>query len=265
VTVESSATALQEPADGEADGGLVVEGLTSGYGGLAAIRNMTFRCGAGEVLAMIGPNGAGKTTCLSTLVGLVRPMAGDVRVWGESICGLPTHRVARKGVALIPSDRGVFPHLTVADHLRLAMRSAARKERADTALDTDAALALLPSLKRRINARASDLSGGERQMLAIAKAVMLGPRVLLVDELSLGLAPKLVQDILPVIRQIADTGGTAVVLVEQHYELGLAIADRCVVLSHGEVAFEGSASEIRGQRDKVEAIYLARRHEHDSS
>ena len=264
MTVEPSATALRDPIDDDGDGGLIVEGLTSGYGGLPAIRNMTFHCGTGEVLAMIGPNGAGKTTCLSTLVGLVRPMAGDVRVWGESICGLPTHRVARKGVALIPSDRGVFPHLTVADHLRLAMRSGARKERADTALDTDAALTLLPSLKRRINARASDLSGGERQMLAIAKAVMLGPRVLLVDELSLGLAPKLVQDILPVIRQIADTG-TAVVLVEQHYELGLAIADRCVVMSHGEVAFEGSASEIRGQRDKVEAIYLARRHEQADS
>jgi branched-chain amino acid transport system ATP-binding protein len=262
VTVDNAAIMTPAGADGTAAGGLVVDGLTAGYGGLPAIRNMSFKCPPGEVLAMIGPNGAGKTTCLSALVGLVRPMAGDVQVWGESICGLPTHRVARHGVALIPSDRGVFPHLTVADHLRLAMKSAARKQRADTAMDTDAALALLPSLKRRIASRASDLSGGERQMLAIAKAVMLGPRVLLVDELSLGLAPKLVQDILPVIRQIADAGGTAVVLVEQHYELGLAIADRCVVLSHGEVAFEGSASEIRGQRDKVEAIYLARRHEH---
>jgi branched-chain amino acid transport system ATP-binding protein len=261
VTLDHTATVTPAGADGGAHGGLIVEDLTAGYGGLPAIRNLSFTCGPGEVLAMIGPNGAGKTTCLSALVGLVRPMAGDVQVWGESICGLPTHRVARHGVALIPSDRGVFPHLTVADHLRLAMRSSARKPRADTAMDTDAALALLPSLKRRINSRASDLSGGERQMLAIAKAVMLGPRVLLVDELSLGLAPKLVQDILPVIRQIADSGGTAVVLVEQHYELGLAIADRCVVLSHGEVAFEGSASEIRGQRDKVEAIYLARRHE----
>jgi branched-chain amino acid transport system ATP-binding protein len=105
------------------------------------------------------------------------------------------------------------------------------------------------------------LSGGERQMLAIAKAVMLGPKVLLVDELSLGLAPKLVQNILPVIRRIADTTGAAVVLVEQHYELGLAIADRCVVLSHGEMAFEGSAAEILSQRDKVESVYLARRTE----
>jgi branched-chain amino acid transport system ATP-binding protein len=260
VTIDDAATVAPAQPDGEGQGGLVVEGLTAGYGGLPAIRNMTFHCGPGEVLAMIGPNGAGKTTCLSALVGLVRPMAGDVQVWGETICGLPTHRVARHGVALIPSDRGVFPHLTVADHLRLAMKSAARKPRADTAMDADAALALLPSLKRRITSRASDLSGGERQMLAIAKAVMLGPRVLLVDELSLGLAPKLVQDILPVVRQIADSG-TAVVLVEQHYELGLAIANRCVVVSHGEVAFEGSASEIRGQRDKVEAIYLARRHE----
>jgi branched-chain amino acid transport system ATP-binding protein len=147
----------------------------------------------------------------------------------------------------------------VAEHLLLAMRSSARKERADTALDTEQTLELLPALRRRINSRASNLSGGERQMLAIAKAVMLGPKVLLVDELSLGLAPKLVQDILPVIRRIADSSGAAVILVEQHYELGLAIADRCVVLSHGEMAFEGSAKDVLGQRDKVESVYMARK------
>jgi branched-chain amino acid transport system ATP-binding protein len=239
--------------------GLFVDNLTAGYGGLPAVRDLTFRCGPGEVLAMIGPNGAGKTTCLSALVGLVKPMGGDVRMWGESVSGLPTYKMARHGMALIPSDRGVFPHLTVAEHLLLATRSSARKLREDTALDTEQTLELLPALRRRINSRASNLSGGERQMLAIAKAVMLGPKVLLVDELSLGLAPKLVQDILPVIRRIADSSGAAVILVEQHYELGLAIADRCVVLSHGEMAFEGSAKDVLGQRDKVESVYMARK------
>jgi branched-chain amino acid transport system ATP-binding protein len=258
VTVGATTTSGQ-PSAGSAEAGLFVKELTSGYGGLAAIRNMTFHCAPGEVLAMIGPNGAGKTTCLSSLAGLIRPMDGEIRLWGESIRGLATHRIARAGVALLPSDRGVFPPLTVREHLMLAMRSAARKPRADTALDMNQTLELLPSLRLRINSRASQLSGGERQMLAIAKAVMLGPKVLLVDELSLGLAPKLVQNILPVIRRIADTTSAAVILVEQHYELGLAIADRCVVMSHGEIAFEGSAAEVLGQREKVESVYLARR------
>ena len=252
-------TALSDkPSAAGSEEGLVVNGLTSGYGGLSAIRDLTFNCAPGEVLAMIGPNGAGKTTCLNTVAGLIRPMDGEIRLWGASIRGMPPHRIARAGLALLPSDRGVFPPLTVKEHLMLATRSAARKPRADTALDVDQTLELLPSLQRRINARASQLSGGERQMLAIAKAVMLGPRVLLVDELSLGLAPKLVQNILPVIRRIADTTSAGVVLVEQHYELGLAIADRCVVVSHGELAFEGSAAEILGQREKVESVYMAR-------
>ncbi len=260
MTVGETAVSDNRPAAG-AEEGLVVKGLTSGYGGLEAIRDLTFHCAPGEVLAMIGPNGAGKTTCLNTLAGLIRPMDGEVRLWGESIRNLPSHRIARAGLSLLPSDRGVFPPLSVREHLMLAMRSSARKSRADTALDVDQTLELLPSLRLRINSKASQLSGGERQMLAIAKAVMLGPKVLLVDELSLGLAPKLVQNILPVIRRIADTTSAAVVLVEQHYELGLAIADRCVVLSHGEMAFEGSAAEILSQRDKVESVYLARRNE----
>jgi branched-chain amino acid transport system ATP-binding protein len=260
--VTAGKTTLSEHSSADsAEAGLFVKELTSGYGGLSAIRDLTFHCAPGEVLAMIGPNGAGKTTCLNTLAGLIRPMDGEVRLWGESIRGLATHRIARAGVALLPSDRGVFPPLTVREHLMLAMRSAARKPRADTALDVNQTLELLPSLRMRINARASQLSGGERQMLAIAKAVMLGPKVLLVDELSLGLAPKLVQNILPVIRRIADTTSAGVILVEQHYELGLAIADRCVVMSHGEIAFEGSATEVLNQREKVESVYLARRTE----
>lgn len=236
---------------------LGVVDLTAGYGGLAAVRNVSFECAAGEVLALIGPNGAGKTTCLGAVVGLVKSMGGDVTVGGRSIRGMATHRVSRLGVALIPGDRGVFANLTVADHLRLALRSPSRKGRSSHAWDVDDAVTLFPALERRRGTRASELSGGEQQMLAITKAVMLGPAVLLVDELSLGLAPKLVQDILSVIRRIADTTGMSVVLVEQHYELGLAIADRCVVLTHGEVAFSGSAKEVLSQRDRLASVYLA--------
>lgn len=236
---------------------LSVRNLTAGYGGLAAVRDVNFVCGTGEILALIGPNGAGKSTTLGAVVGLVKPMDGDIEVRGKPIRGLPPHRVSRRGVALIPSDRGVFANLTVGDHLRLAVKSRARRERADQSWGIDDALKLFPALARRRAARASDLSGGEQQMLAITKAVMLGPEVLLIDELSLGLAPKLVQDILAVIRSIVDRTGMAVVLVEQHYELGLAIADRCVVLTHGEVAFSGDAKEILSQRDRLASVYLA--------
>lgn len=234
----------------------VVE-LTAGYGGLAAVRNVSFDCAAGEVLALIGPNGAGKTTCLGAMVGLVKAMAGDIILGGQSIRGMATHRVSRRGMALIPGDRGVFANLTVADHLRLALRSPSRKASGSQAWDIDDAVTLFPALERRRGTRASELSGGEQQMLAITKAVMLGPAVLLVDELSLGLAPKLVQDILAVIRTIADRTGMSVVLVEQHYELGLAVADHCVVLNHGEVAFAGSAKEVLSQRDRIASVYLA--------
>jgi branched-chain amino acid transport system ATP-binding protein len=183
-------------------------------------------------------------------------MNGEVRVAGQSIRGLPTHRIADRGVAYIPSNRGVFPDLTVAEHLRLALRSPARKGSTANAWTPEEALALFPALARR-KAKASELSGGQQQMLAITKAVMLGPRVLLIDELSLGLAPKLVQDILKVIRQLVDSTGMAVVLVEQHYELGLAIADQCVVLTHGDVAFSAPAKEVLQQRDRLASVYLA--------
>jgi branched-chain amino acid transport system ATP-binding protein len=234
-----------------------VRDLTSGYGGLAAVRNISFSCGKGEVLALIGPNGAGKTTILNSIAGSISPLAGDVFADGRSLRGLPSYRVSRQGVAIIPSDRGVFPSLTVAEHLRLATRSAARKASSTNAWKVEDAIALFPALESRRNVRAGDLSGGQQQMLAITDAVLLAPKVLLIDELSLGLAPKLVQDILKVLRHIVDSTGTAVLLVEQHYELGLAIADTCVVLSHGEVAFQAPAKEVLRQRDKVASVYLA--------
>lgn len=238
-------------------GELDVRDVTAGYGGLAAVRSVSFSCSPGSVLAMIGPNGAGKSTTLNTIAGLVRAMDGKVTLGGQVITGLPPHQVARRGVALIPSDRGVFPNLTVVEHLRLAERSSARHTSSAEVWSANDALSFFPSLQRRRATRAGSLSGGEQQMLAITKAVMLGPKVLLIDELSLGLAPKLVQDILKVIRQIVDRSRTAVVLVEQHYELGLAIADQCVVLSHGDVALKDSAQEVLKQRDKLASVYLA--------
>lgn len=257
MTGTSSAPAKAKAVAGA---GLLVRDLTAGYGGLAAVRGVGFECPAGQVLALIGPNGAGKTTTLNAVVGLIKPMSGQIRVGDQDIRGMAPHRVSHRGVALIPSDRGVFGNLTVAEHLRLALRSPTRKGRVEHAWGVAEAITLFPALERRRTTRASNLSGGEQQMLAITKAVMLGPSVLLVDELSLGLAPKLVQDILAVLRRIVDSTGMSVVLVEQHYELGLAIADQCVVLTHGEVAFSGPAREVLSQRERLTSVYLA----HDS-
>jgi len=237
--------------------GLRIESLDAGYSGIPVIRDFSFCCGDGRVVSLIGPNGAGKTTLLNAIAGVLRPTAGGIALGGESLTGKAPYKLSRLGVAFIPSDRGVFPSLTVAEHLRLATRSSSRQARSESAMDLEQALALFPSLQRRMNARASTLSGGEQQMLAITKAVMLGPRLLLVDELSLGLAPKLLQDILPVIRTFADQSGAIVVLVEQHYELALEISDRCIVLTHGDVVFEGQASELRGDRERVEGMYMS--------
>lgn len=236
--------------------GLEVDGLTAGYGGLPAVRGLSFDCNRGEVLTLIGPNGAGKTTVLHAVTGLLRPMAGRVFLDGKLLTGLPVHRAARLGIALVPSEGAVFPHLGVHEHIRLALRSPGRKGRATGAATVDQVMALFPGLARRRGAGAGDLSGGERQMLAIAGAMLMNPWALLIDELSLGLAPKIVSELMPMIRRMADHQGVAVVLVEQHYELALEIADTCVVLSHGEIVYGGEAASLRGQREKVEQMYL---------
>jgi branched-chain amino acid transport system ATP-binding protein len=257
MTDTGNLTATTETETAPGTGGIEVKGLTAGYGGLAAVRTVTFTCPESTMLALIGPNGAGKTTILNALVGLIRPMDGDVLVEGKSICGLAPHKVAQRGVAIIPSNRGVFPNLTVGEHLRLAQRSPSRKSSTNKSWTIDDALGLFPSLTQRRDVLAGNLSGGQRQQLAITLAVLLGPRILLIDELSLGLAPTLVQEILKVLRQIVDTTSTAVVLVEQHYGLALALADWCVVMNHGEVAFQAPAREVLQQRDRLASVYLA--------
>lgn len=251
-------TADSSPSSGQPHPtpGLAVTSMTAGYGGAPVVRNLSFDAAPGEVVSLIGPNGAGKTTSLNVMASLLPARSGQVQLAGRSIVGTTPYRAARQGVAYIPSDRGVFANLTVAEHLRLTSRSPARRSRVADAMSEEAAVTLFPSLQRRRNARAAELSGGEQQMLAITKAVMLAPRLLLVDELSLGLAPKVLQEILPVIRTFADETAAIVVLVEQHYELGLEVSDRCIVLSHGDMVFEGSAEEIRGDRTRVEEMYL---------
>jgi branched-chain amino acid transport system ATP-binding protein len=225
---------------------LEVSGLSAGYGGAPAVRDVSLTVNAGEVVALLGANGAGKTTTLLSIAGALASRSGSVRLHGSEVSGLRAEQLARQGLLLVPDDRGVFHLLTVADNLRLGARR------------YEAAFVLFPELRALRDRRAGVLSGGEQQMLALAKAVVREPRVLLIDELSMGLAPVVVDRLLPVIRRVAHERGVGVLLVEQHTPMALRIADRAYVMRRGSVIHEGSADELRAQPELLEASYLGR-------
>jgi branched-chain amino acid transport system ATP-binding protein len=224
--------------------------LSAGYGQVPVVRGLDLVVGAGEVVALLGPNGAGKTTTLLTVSGLLSPMGGDVRFGGDSVVGRAPQRLARDGMAHVPDDRGLFPGLTVAEHLDLRGGRRVRTE-ARTRV-----LGWFPQLEPLLDRRAGLLSGGEQQMLALAQALLREPRLLMVDEMSLGLAPIVVESLLPIVRRIAAESGCGVLLVEQHAPMALQVADRGVVLNHGDVVAEGSADELRQDWDALLASYL---------
>ena len=230
---------------------LELDALTAGYDRAAVLRDLSLVVDPSEVVALIGANGAGKTTTLRTISGLVNPMGGLVRLDGEDLAGVsPTERV-RRGIVHVPQGRGIFFGLTVSEHFRIGIRPS--RERLDEVLSHFPALA--PLQDRRVGL----LSGGEQQMLAIARALCRQPRVLLLDELSLGLAPVTVERLLPVVREFASTHATAVLLVEQHVNLALEIADRGYVLSHGELVASDSAGRLRADNALLTASYLGER------
>jgi branched-chain amino acid transport system ATP-binding protein len=225
-------------------------GMTSGYKGVPAVRDLDLTVDAGEVVALLGPNGAGKTTTLLTLAGALNVKSGSVRVLGEEVRGGRPHLVARRGALTVPADRALFHSLTAQENLRLGM------PRGQTAGCVELVLDYFPSLRPRLKVPAGQLSGGEQQMLAVGRALAARPKALLIDELSLGLAPVIVKSMQPIIRRIAGELGTAVLLVEQHLDLALAAADRAYVLSHGTLVTHGPADELRRDRDLLRAGYL---------
>jgi branched-chain amino acid transport system ATP-binding protein len=230
---------------------LELDRLTAGYDRAPVVRDLTLSVAPGEVVALIGANGAGKTTTLRAISGLVKPMGGAIRFGGTDLAGVsPTVRV-RRGIVHVPQGRGIFYGLTVSEHLRLdGLRDRAAQE---------TAFSHFPALRDLAGRRAGLLSGGEQQMLAIARALCRQPRVLLLDELSLGLAPVIVERLLPVVREFASSYGTAVVLVEQHVHLALEIADRGYVLSHGELVAADTAERLRADSALLTASYLGER------
>jgi len=227
---------------------LVLEGLTAGYDEAAVIRDVGLAVGPGEVVALLGPNGAGKTTTLRAISGLVKAMAGRVVFAGVDLAHSSPSARAQLGIAHVPEGRGLFFGLTVAEHFRLGHR----RER----VDEDAAYEYFPKLYELRGRRAGLLSGGEQQMLAVARALARHPKLLLLDELSLGLAPVIVEWLLPVVRQFAQEQGCAVLLVEQHIHLALEVADRGYVLSHGEIVVDDDAVRLRADRQLLIASYL---------
>jgi branched-chain amino acid transport system ATP-binding protein len=230
---------------------LVLKDLSAGYRGVPVIRELNLEVRPGEVVALLGPNGAGKTTTLETIAGLNRPISGTVDLSGQTISGVPAHLLARRGLALVPEGRALFPGLTVREHLRLA---GGRGRRVDS--HEDELLEMLPELRKCLGRKAGLLSGGEQQMLAVGRALVTRPRLLLVDEMSLGLAPVIVERLIPILRRAADELGASVLFVEQHVALALEVADRAYVLTHGRIRLEGAAAELRERRELLAASYL---------
>jgi branched-chain amino acid transport system ATP-binding protein len=231
---------------------LEVEGLRAAYGQVRVLEGIDFSIEKGRRVAMLGPNGAGKTTVLRALSGMVKT-SGRVEFDGGSLVGRATADIARQGVAHVPEGRGTFPTLTVEENLRLG--AYVRRDGATVREDIRRCYGWFPRLEERRRLQAGSLSGGEQQMLAVSRALMLRPRLLMLDEPSLGLAPILTKELFRVLGEICDEQGMTVLLVEQNANLALEFADHAYVLESGRIALEGEADRIKGD-DEVRRSYL---------
>ena len=231
---------------------LNIVNLNAGYGGIPVVRGLNIHVNPGEVVALLGPNGAGKTTTLLTISGILSTIAGDIQLLGSTTIGERPEKIARRGLAHVAEDRSLFFDLTVQENLRLGLTG----NRETRSKSQENALDMFPALRPLLDRRAGLLSGGEQQMLAMARGLASEPKMLLVDEMSLGLAPIIVERMLPIVRRIADDTGAGVLMVEQHVGLALSVADRGYVLAHGELTMEGSAQQLRDNQSLLEASYL---------
>lgn len=244
----SQAQATQADAAGDA---LEAVDVTAGYGRNMVLRDVSLRVGQGEFVSLIGSNGAGKSTLFKCLSGHVRPRSGRVRLFGEDLGSKAPHEIVRVGLGEVPEGRHVFPGLTVTEHLRLAAAFGARARGEDAAALTERVYETFPLLKDRGQQAAGTMSGGQQQMLVIARALMTRPRALMLDEPSLGLAPLAVENIFAALREL-NRSGVAVLLIEQNAMAALRLANRAYVLQNGRVVREGSGAELAEDRALIE-------------
>ena len=228
-----------------------MRGLTARYGPVVAVREVDLRVAEGEIVALLGANGAGKTTTLTSIVGLHRARSGTIELEGREIGHLPPERVVRRGVSLAPEGRRIFASLTVAENLRIGAAAAGARDDSRR----ERLLELFPVLRERLRLPAASLSGGEQQQLAIARALMSGPKLLLLDEPTLGLAPKLVGLVFELIARLRDEEGVTILLVEQNVHQALRCCDRAYLMRVGGIEAEGTSEELRRDR-RVQAAYL---------
>jgi len=231
---------------------LEIDGIDVHYGGIHALRGVSLKVDEGEIVTLIGANGAGKTTTLRAISGLVKPSRGTVKFAGETITGLAAHAIVGRGLVMAPEGRGIFSNMTVEENLE--MGAYLRADKAGIAKDKAHALSLFPRLAERLRQNAGTLSGGEQQMLSIARALLSRPKLLLLDEPSLGLAPQIVALIFKIVRTIA-ADGTTILLVEQNAHMALGVAKRAYVLEVGEIVLEGPAKQLASD-DQIRKAYL---------
>ncbi|TXI71576.1 MAG: ABC transporter ATP-binding protein [Limnohabitans sp.] len=232
---------------------LEIQGLACAYGKIEALREVSLSAKAGEVTCLLGPNGAGKTTLMMTLAGILQPTRGSITFEGESLLGLSPAQIVDRGLALVPENRLVFPALSVRENLMAGAYR--RKDRAAIASDIEHQLDRFPRLRERIDQLAGTLSGGEQQMLALARALMSRPRLLLMDEPSVGLAPKVVAEIFGIVRKL-HAEGTSIFLVEQNVHMALKVAQHFFLLQQGRVTFSGTPADL-AEDDVIQRAYLA--------
>ena len=223
---------------------LAVEGLHAYYGDAHILQGVSLAVGAGEVVTLIGRNGAGKTTTLKSIMGLVPPRGGRITFDGRELTKLPTHEVARAGIAYVPEERRILPNLSVAENLRLGILGAAHSAPADNGAVVEEVLTYFPRLRDRYEQKGKSLSGGEQQMLAIARGLVARPKLMLVDEPTEGLSPILVENLTGILGEI-NRRGTTILLVEQMLEVALALSHRLYVMDQGRIQFEGTPAALR--------------------
>jgi branched-chain amino acid transport system ATP-binding protein len=231
---------------------LEVRGIETYYGNIPALREISIDVPGGSVVAIIGANGAGKTTLMKAIAGVLRPRSGTVSFLGEEITGLPPHKIVRRGVSLVPEGRAILSRMTVRENLELGAFT--QRDAKKSAHDMDRVMERFPLLKARAGQLGGSLSGGEQQMLAIARALMSAPKLLLLDEPTLGLAPLVVADIFAIIREI-NAAGTTILLVEQNVKQALKVSGYAYVLETGKIALAGPSKELL-QEPRIKASYL---------